>query len=197
MKTTEEAAEMVLRAAGSSLKNYTMPATREAILKAVTEVQDDAYRASIESINGFIQQNKKLRSVLAALVKAVETQDEDSLFELKAAHEILGLTSVIRPTERKVPEVQSCDMPDADWLRYMADKFVRDEPICERLLFIADKYEQMVFANIPKFLHPKTQRKVPEVVEKLRTNWAKQPPKDPYEKLQEVCDILADHFEKG
>ncbi len=155
MKTTEEAAEMVLRAAGSSLKNYTMPATREAILAAVMEIQHDAMA-------------------------------EGNCGEC-----------VIRPTERKVPEVQSCDMPDADWLRYMADKFVRDEPICERLLFIADKYEQMVFANIPKFLHPKTQRKVPEVVEKLRTNWAKQPPKDPYEKLQEVCDILADHFEKG
>ncbi len=42
MKTTEEAAEMVLRAAGSSLKNYTMPATREAILAAVMEIQHDA-----------------------------------------------------------------------------------------------------------------------------------------------------------
>lgn len=42
MKTTEEAAEMVLRAAGSSLKNYTMPATREAILAAVLEIQHDA-----------------------------------------------------------------------------------------------------------------------------------------------------------
>lgn len=108
---------------------------------------------------------------------------------------------VVRPTERKVPEVQSCDMADADWLRYMADKFVRDEPICERLLFIADKYEQMVFANIPKFLHPKTQRNVPEVVGILR------------EKITETINIknndvaivhilaalayIADHFEKG
>jgi hypothetical protein len=42
MKTTEEAAEMVLRAAGSSLKNYTMPETREKILTAVKDVQHDA-----------------------------------------------------------------------------------------------------------------------------------------------------------
>ena len=43
MKTTEEAAEMVLRAAGSSLKNYTMPATRGAILNAIGLIQQDAY----------------------------------------------------------------------------------------------------------------------------------------------------------
>ena len=43
MKTIEEAAEMVLSAAGSSLKNYTMPATREAILQAISDIQIDAY----------------------------------------------------------------------------------------------------------------------------------------------------------
>ena len=47
MRTTEEAAEMVLRAAGSSLKNYTMPATREAILAAVEEIQSDSYEAGL------------------------------------------------------------------------------------------------------------------------------------------------------
>lgn len=43
MKTIEEAAEMVLRAAGSSLKNYTIPATREAILQAISDIQIDAH----------------------------------------------------------------------------------------------------------------------------------------------------------
>lgn len=42
MKTTEEAADMVLRAAGSSLANYTMPSVREAIFAAVRAVQKDA-----------------------------------------------------------------------------------------------------------------------------------------------------------
>lgn len=43
MKTTEEAAEMVLKAAGSSLANYTMQATREAIFVAIYKIQRDAY----------------------------------------------------------------------------------------------------------------------------------------------------------
>lgn len=47
MKTTEEAAEMVLRAAGSSLKNYTIPKTREAILAAVEAIQSDAYETGL------------------------------------------------------------------------------------------------------------------------------------------------------
>lgn len=43
MKPIEEAAEMVLRAAGSSLKNYTMQETRAAILQAISDIQVDAY----------------------------------------------------------------------------------------------------------------------------------------------------------
>jgi len=43
MKTTEEAADMVLRAAGSSLANYTMAGTREAIFAAIYKIQRDAY----------------------------------------------------------------------------------------------------------------------------------------------------------
>lgn len=42
MKTIEEAADMVLRAAGSSLANYTMQKTREEILAAVLMIQSDA-----------------------------------------------------------------------------------------------------------------------------------------------------------
>ena len=44
MKTTEETAEMVLRAVGSSLKHFTpdMQVAREALLEAVKAVQHDA-----------------------------------------------------------------------------------------------------------------------------------------------------------
>ncbi len=173
MRTTEEAAEMVLRAAGSSLKNYTMPATRAAIFSAVMEIQHDAMA---EGNCGECVHRPTERKVQCAYPKCdgdvivddcchkprVSCQspgkDCQAYKENSSCWAVCGGLSAATKTqtERKVPEVQSCDMPDADWLRYMADKFVRDEPICERLLFIADKYEQMVFANIPKFLHPKT-----------------------------------------
>ena len=39
--TPEQQADAILRAAGSSLANYTMPGTRAAILAAVQAVRDD------------------------------------------------------------------------------------------------------------------------------------------------------------
>lgn len=58
MKPIEEAAEMVLRAAGSSLKNYTMPATREAILQAITDVRKDAYIAGSNAYHASLSEAK-------------------------------------------------------------------------------------------------------------------------------------------
>ena len=40
----ERHAEAILRASGSSLRNYTMPATRRAILAAVLDCYEEAYR---------------------------------------------------------------------------------------------------------------------------------------------------------
>ena len=41
---TERHAEAILRAAGSSLRNYTMPTNRNAILAAVLACYEDAYQ---------------------------------------------------------------------------------------------------------------------------------------------------------
>lgn len=40
----ERHAEAILRASGSSLRNYTMPTTRRAILSAVLDCYEEAYR---------------------------------------------------------------------------------------------------------------------------------------------------------
>ena len=45
--TPEQHADAILRAAGSSLANYTMPGTRAAILAAVQAVRDESARAAI------------------------------------------------------------------------------------------------------------------------------------------------------
>ena len=41
-------ADAILRAAGSSLNNYTMPATRQAILAAVLTCHQDGYYEGVE-----------------------------------------------------------------------------------------------------------------------------------------------------
>ncbi len=43
-----EHADKVLRASGSGLKNYTMPATRKAILSAMLDAIEEAYRAGAD-----------------------------------------------------------------------------------------------------------------------------------------------------
>lgn len=40
----ERHAETILRASGSNLRNYTVPATRKAILAAVLDCYEEAYR---------------------------------------------------------------------------------------------------------------------------------------------------------
>lgn len=40
------------------------------------------------------------------------------------------------------------------------------------------------------------EKPTPEIVGRLRNNWCSLPPKDPYEKLADVCNMLADHFEQ-
>lgn len=45
MLTPTEAAELILRAAGSSYRHYTMPTSQQAILAAVRRVQQDAFEA--------------------------------------------------------------------------------------------------------------------------------------------------------
>lgn len=75
MKTTEEAADMVLRAAGSSLKNYTMPATREAIFAAVREIQRDAVGLNDEYSKDEIIQT--LKAHLAVMIMYAENYLEE------------------------------------------------------------------------------------------------------------------------
>lgn len=41
----ERHADLILRASGSGLRHYTMPATRNAILSAVIDCYEEAYRA--------------------------------------------------------------------------------------------------------------------------------------------------------
>lgn len=44
----ERHADLILRASGSSLRHYTMPGTRRAILSAVLDCYEEAYRAGAE-----------------------------------------------------------------------------------------------------------------------------------------------------
>lgn len=43
--TIEQHADLILRASGSGLRNYTMQRTRAAILMAVADLYEEAYRA--------------------------------------------------------------------------------------------------------------------------------------------------------
>lgn len=44
----EKHADMILRASGSGLRHYTMKSTRDAILSAVIDCYEEAYRAGAE-----------------------------------------------------------------------------------------------------------------------------------------------------
>lgn len=45
VEAVERHADLILRASGSALRNYTLPANRRAILAAVIDCYEEAYRA--------------------------------------------------------------------------------------------------------------------------------------------------------
>jgi len=70
---TEAHAEAILNAAGSSLRNYTMPATRDAILAAVQAVYDDAH------LTGYLQGREGGKNSVAYALACIANPDWSSM----------------------------------------------------------------------------------------------------------------------
>ena len=79
--TPEQHADAILRAAGSSLANYTMPGTRAAILAAVQAVRDDERDSVVAMLRGQMSKADQFMNLAAAAASLITLRQAVAIIE--------------------------------------------------------------------------------------------------------------------